>query len=108
MKCVLLTGGAGFIGSHTAVELLKSGYEVVIADDFSNCAADVLDRIDEITGRRADCHAADVADAGAMEQVFSAHAIDAVIHFAGFKAVGEGANRVRTLPWGILASISSK
>ena len=89
MKCVLLTGGAGFIGSHTAVELLKSGYEVVIADDFSNCAADVLDRIDEITGRRADCHAADVADAGAMEQVFSAHAIDAVIHFAGFKAVGE-------------------
>ena len=87
--CVLLTGGAGFIGSHTAVELLEQDYDVVIADDFSNCTPDVLDRLAQITGRRPACHAVDVADRAAMEQVFSAHSIDAVIHFAGFKAVGE-------------------
>lgn len=88
-NCVLLTGGAGFIGSHTAAELLEQGYEVVIADDFSNCSPDVLRRLEQITGKKPACHTVDVADSAALEQVFKAHPIDAVIHFAGFKAVGE-------------------
>lgn len=87
--CVLLTGGAGFIGSHTAVELLQSGYDVVIADDLSNCAPDVTDRIGRITGRAPAFHRVDVADRAALEEVFEQYDFDAVIHFAGFKAVGE-------------------
>ena len=91
--CVLLTGGAGYIGSHTAAELLEQDYEVVIADDFSNCTPDVIDRLEQITGRRPACYAADVADRDAMERVFSEHHVDAVIHFAGFKAVGESVKK---------------
>lgn len=91
--CVLLTGGAGYIGSHTAAELLEQDYEVVIADDFSNCTPDVIDRLEQITGRRPVCYAADVADRDAMERVFSEHHVDAVIHFAGFKAVGESVKK---------------
>ena len=87
--CVLLTGGAGFIGSHTAVELLQSGYDVVIADDLSNCTPDVTDRIGRITGRAPAFHRVDVADRAALEEVFEQYDFDAVIHFAGFKAVGE-------------------
>ena len=87
--CVLLTGGAGFIGSHTAVELLQSGYDVVIADDLSNCTPDVTDRIGRITGRAPAFHRVDVTDRAALEEVFEQYDFDAVIHFAGFKAVGE-------------------
>ena len=87
--CVLLTGGAGFIGSHTAVELLQAGYDVVIADDLSNCTPDVTDRIGRITGRTPAFHRVDVADRAALEEVFEQYDFDAVIHFAGFKAVGE-------------------
>ncbi|MBD9207756.1 MAG: UDP-glucose 4-epimerase GalE [Clostridiales bacterium] len=87
--CVLLTGGAGFIGSHTAVELLQSGYDVVIADDLSNCTEDVVTRIGRITGRAPAFHRVDVADRAALEEVFEQYDFDAVIHFAGFKAVGE-------------------
>ncbi len=86
---VLLTGGAGYIGSHTCVELLDAGYEVVIADNFSNSKPLVIDRIREITGKDVAVYAIDVADKEALDKVFCEHDIDSVIHFAGYKAVGE-------------------
>lgn len=89
MSTVLLTGGAGFIGSHTAVELLNAGHNVVIVDDLSNASSDVLNRIYKITGKQPVFYEADAADKVAMECVFTENDIDAVIHFAGFKAVGE-------------------
>ena len=85
----LLTGGLGFIGSHTAVELLQSGKEVIIADDLSNSSVDVLSRIETITGKRPKFYQGDVADRAFVKQIFSENKIDAVIHFAGYKAVGE-------------------
>lgn len=90
---VLLTGGTGFIGSHTTVELLNAGIDVVIADDLSNSERSVLDRIEEITGTRPVFREADVADAKAMDALFSEHDIEAVMHFAGFKAVGESVEK---------------
>ncbi|MDY5612336.1 UDP-glucose 4-epimerase GalE [Dysosmobacter sp.] len=89
MAAILLTGGTGFIGSHTAVELLEAGEEIVIVDDLSNSGADVLERLHTITGKTARFYQANVADRDAMERVFSENDIKAVIHFAGFKAVGE-------------------
>ena len=86
---VLLTGGTGYIGSHTAVELLARGETVILVDDLSNSRADVVDRLERITGRRPIFYPADAGDSAAMERIFSAHPIDAVLHFAGFKAVGE-------------------
>lgn len=86
---ILLSGGAGFIGSHTAVELLNAGHDVIIADDYSNSSPDVITRIERITGRRVPAYAIDVADPKKLDEIFCAHTIDAVIHFAGFKAVGE-------------------
>ncbi|MBQ7485144.1 MAG: UDP-glucose 4-epimerase GalE [Oscillospiraceae bacterium] len=92
-KTVFLPGGAGFIGSHVAAELLTLGYDVVIADDLSNARGDVIDRLEQITGRRPAFYRIDVADRPALTAVFDAHAIDAVIHFAGFKAVGESVEK---------------
>ena len=89
MTKVLLTGGAGFIGSHTAVELISRGCEVVIADDLRNSSADVISRIETITGVCPAFYPVDIADAAELAQVFAEHNIDAVIHFAGLKAVGE-------------------
>lgn len=86
---ILLTGGAGYIGSHTAVELAASGYEVVIADNFSNSSPKVLDRLETITGKRFPLYNIDVADKTALAKVFAENKIDGVIHFAGYKAVGE-------------------
>lgn len=87
---VLVTGGAGYIGSHTVVELIQNGYGVVIADNLSNSKQSVLDRIETITGVRPIFHCVDLCDREATESVFAAHPdIDAVIHFAGLKAVGE-------------------
>ncbi len=86
---ILLTGGAGFIGSHTAVELTTSGYEVVIADDLSNSECSVIDRIGQITGYTPVFYEIDVTDADAVEKLFAEQDIEAVIHFAGFKAVGQ-------------------
>lgn len=86
---ILLSGGAGYIGSHTAVELLAAGAEVIIADDFSNSTPTVIDRIEQITGHRPKLYQADVANREAVRQIFTENRIDAVIHFAGFKAVGE-------------------
>ncbi len=90
---ILLTGGAGFIGSHTAVELIESGYDVVIADDLSNAEASVIDRIEKITGKRPAFYQIDVADKKLLCSVFEENDISAVIHFAGFKAVGESVKK---------------
>ncbi len=89
METVLLTGGMGYIGSHTAVELLREGYDVIIADDLSNSSPEVLDSIEKITGVRPLFYQVDVTDKKAMTPIFRDHSISAVIHFAGFKAVGE-------------------
>ena len=86
---ILLTGGAGYIGSHTAIELINKGYEVVIADNFYNAKPVVIDRIEEIAGVRPTVYAIDVADKAALTKLFSEQNIDSVIHFAGYKAVGE-------------------
>ncbi|MEF2919338.1 MAG: UDP-glucose 4-epimerase GalE [Acutalibacteraceae bacterium] len=86
---ILLTGGAGFIGSHTCIELIEAGHDVVIADDLSNSKPAVLDRLKELTGKDIAFYQIDVADKEKLEQVFEKENLDAVIHFAGFKAVGE-------------------
>ena len=86
---VLVTGGAGYIGSHTCVELLKAGHELVIVDNFVNSKPEALDAIRQITGRDFAFVQADLRDRDAMMKVFDEHPIDAVIHFAGLKAVGE-------------------
>ena len=86
---ILLTGGAGYIGSHTAVELYNAGHEVVIVDNLVNSKEEVIKRIDEISGKQTPFIKADVRDHAAMDAVFKSYKIDAVIHFAGLKAVGE-------------------
>src|SRR5699024_7491738 len=86
---ILVTGGAGYIGSHTTVELLNAGYKVVIVDDYSNSKPEVLNRIKEITGKDFSFHEVNILDKAALGEVFQAHKLDAVIHFAGYKAVGE-------------------
>ena len=90
---ILVTGGTGFIGSHTVVELIDSGYDVVIADDLYNSSAKVLDRIEKISGKRPKFYEIDVCDRAALEDLFEKESIDAVIHFAGFKAVGESTEK---------------
>ena len=86
---VLVTGGAGYIGSHTVVELLKAGQEVVIVDNYSNSKPEVLNRIKTITGKAPTFYEVDVLDREALDAVFAKENIDSVIHFAGYKAVGE-------------------
>ena len=87
--CILVTGGTGFIGSHTCVELLSQGYDVVVVDNLCNSNAEVLHRIERITGKQVTFYQLDLLDRSALDRVFDAHAIEAVIHFAGLKAVGE-------------------
>ena len=86
---ILLTGGAGFIGSHTIVELFNAGHDVVVVDNLCNSKAEVMDKVKEITGRIVPFYEADVRDKNAMNKIFEENKIDAVIHFAGLKAVGE-------------------
>jgi len=86
---ILVTGGAGFIGSHTCVELLGAGYNVVVLDNLCNSSEESLRRVQEITGKELVFAKADLLDAGAVDAVFDAHRFDAVIHFAALKAVGE-------------------
>ncbi|HFI0795745.1 TPA: UDP-glucose 4-epimerase GalE [Streptococcus suis] len=90
---ILVTGGAGYIGSHTVVELLKLGKEVVIVDNLSNSSILVLDRIETITGKRPTFYELDVADKVALREVFEKENIEAAIHFAGYKAVGESVEK---------------
>ena len=89
MARIMLTGGAGFIGSHTAVVLLERGYNVILLDDFSNAARDVPDRLRQITGVAVPVIEADIRDPDAMRAAFAAFPVDAVVHFAAKKAVGE-------------------
>ena len=86
---ILVTGGTGYIGSHTCVELLKNGYEVVIVDNLSNSSNDVVDRIKKITNKDLKFYFGDVSDKELLRRIFTENKIDAVIHFAGYKAVGE-------------------
>ena len=90
---VLLTGGAGYIGSHTAVECLAVGHEVVVFDNLSNSSAKSLDRVAQIAGRQIDFVQGDIRDRAALRELFSQHAIDTVVHFAGLKAVGESVEK---------------
>jgi len=86
---IFVTGIAGYIGSHTAVELLTQGYDVVGADNFCNSSREAVDRIRELTGRDFSFYNIDVRDEGDLDEIFNAHKVDCVIHFAGLKAVGE-------------------
>lgn len=86
---ILVTGGTGYIGSHTCVELLNEGYEVVVFDNLYNSKIDVVDKIENITGKKITFYKADMLDKESMRPVFEEHTFDAVIHFAGLKAVGE-------------------
>ena len=93
MSSILITGGAGYIGSHTAVELLQAGHEVVIVDNLCNSSVRVIERIQTLAGRPAHFVQADVRDGAALDQVFAQHSIGGVIHFAGLKAVGESVSQ---------------
>ena len=84
-----MTGGAGFIGSHTCVELLEAGYEVVVVDNLYNASRKSMDRVEQITGKKLTFYEADILDREALNQIFEKEKIDSVIHFAGLKAVGE-------------------
>lgn len=90
---ILLTGGAGFIGSHTYVELVNAGHQPIIVDNFYNSCDEVIKRLETITGKPVVCYPVDVCNARALNEVFSRHAFDAVIHFAGYKAVGESVEK---------------
>jgi UDP-glucose 4-epimerase len=89
MGTILVTGGAGYIGSHTCIELLGEGHDIVVIDNLANSKREVISRIRKITGRDFAFYEMDACDGQALAKVFQEHAIDAVIHFAGFKAVGE-------------------
>ena len=89
MMRILVTGGAGYIGSHACIELLNAGYEVVVLDNLSNSKEESLRRVQEITGKTLEFHLADLLDKPAIDRIFDRAQIDAVIHFAGLKAVGE-------------------
>ncbi len=90
---ILVTGGAGYIGSHTCVALLEAGYEIVVADNLSNSKAEILDKVRQLTDKDFPFHQIDVTDENQVDQVFSGHRINGVIHFAGFKAVGESVEK---------------
>ena len=86
---ILVTGGAGYIGSHTCIELLNAGYEVVVMDNLYNASEEALRRVEKITGKHVTFYKADMLDREAVNEIFEKESIDSVIHFAGLKAVGE-------------------
>ena len=90
---ILVTGGAGFIGSHTCVELLNAGYDVVVVDNLYNASKKALDRVEQITGKKVTFYEADILDRDALNAIFDKERIDSVIHFAGYKAVGESVRK---------------
>ena len=94
---ILVTGGAGFIGSHACVELINAGYDVVVVDNLSNSHEKSLDRVRQITGIRPEFVKADVCDEKALDAIFTKYSIDSVIHFAGLKAVGESVQIPHTM-----------
>jgi UDP-glucose 4-epimerase len=93
MMKLLITGGAGYIGSHTCVELLQAGYELVVVDNLSNSSEEALSRVQELTGKTIEFHKVDLLDKPALEKVFAGATIDGVIHFAGLKAPGESVSQ---------------
>ncbi len=106
--CIMVTGGAGFIGSHTCVELLEMGYSVVVVDDLSNSSEVAIDRVRNIAGissddERLSFHQASILDRDALARIFAQHNIDAIIHFAGFKAVGESVQKPLEYYWNNVA-----
>jgi UDP-glucose 4-epimerase len=90
---ILVTGGLGFIGSHTTIELIKNNHEVIIADSLINSKIEVLDKLSTITGIKPSFYQIDVTDEAKVEEILSSHKIDGVIHFAGLKAVGESVSK---------------
>ena len=86
---ILVTGGAGYIGSHTCVELLEAGYDVAVVDNLYNASEKSVERVKEITGKDLAFYQADILDEEALDKIFEKEKVDAVIHFAGLKAVGE-------------------
>ena len=90
---VLVSGGAGYIGSHTVVQLVAAGHEVVVVDSFANAKPSVVGRLEALTGQPLDVHSFDLTDHDKTEHLFAHEHIDAVIHFAGFKAVGESVDQ---------------
>ena len=92
---ILVTGGAGFIGSHTCVELLNANYEVVVLDNLHNASEKSLDRVKELTGKDVKFYKGDILDRDILNKVFAENKIDSCIHFAGLKAVGESVQK----PW---------
>ena len=92
---ILVTGGAGYIGSHTVVELQNAGYDVVVMDNLANASKKVIGRIEAITGKKVPFYETDIRDREGLEEIFSKEKIDGVIHFAGLKAVGESVEK----PW---------
>ena len=90
---ILVAGGAGYIGSHTCVELLEAGYDVVVVDNLYNASPESLKRVEMITGKTVTFYEADILDKEALNKIFDAHQIEAVIHFAGYKAVGESVQK---------------
>lgn len=93
MATILVTGGTGYIGSHTCVELIQEGYEVIVMDNLYNSTDVVLDRIEEITGKKPKFYKTDLLDVEGLRTIFKENTIDAVIHFAGYKAVGESVEK---------------
>ena len=90
---ILVTGGAGFIGTHTIVELIQAGYDAVILDNFVNTSANAVKRVEEITGKKIPCYDGDIADRDIYKEIFADNVIEACIHFAGLKAVGESVKK---------------
>ena len=99
---ILVTGGAGFIGSHTVIELLSAGHSVVVVDNLINSCKLALQRVEEITGQQVPFYEADIRDREALEKIFAEHSFDCCIHFAGLKAVGESVAK----PWEYYPSLS--
>ena len=89
MAKILVTGGAGYIGSHTCIQLLSAGHEVVVLDNLSNSSVESLARVQALAAKKLDFVEGDILDQQILDQIFQHHSIDAVIHFAGLKAVGE-------------------
>ena len=90
---ILITGGAGYIGSHTCIELLSTGYEIVVIDNYANSCAESLERVKKISGKEFSYYECDIRDKEGLDKIFKAHDIEAVIHFAGLKAVGESCQK---------------